>query len=137
MSKTDALRAFLADNGQGVVKETHTLIAFLQDCWTEFAGSSDGGMTVDKLDRLEDPKFERRVGNWRARSRWRVSGRSLSMERWVHNSTMATFPAPASSNGACGFPALRFPACFAPRVMRPIVPEVLSTVSCSDVPGSY
>src|SRR5262249_39348238 len=28
------------------------------------------------------------------------------------------FPVPATSNGACGFPALRFPVCFAPRVIR-------------------
>ena len=36
---------------------------------------------------------------------------------------MITFPAPASSNAACGFPALRFPACFTSRVMRPIQPS--------------
>ena len=36
--------------------------------------------------------------------------------------TMVTFPAPATSNAACGFPALRFPVCFLPRVVRPIVP---------------
>ena len=35
-----------------------------------------------------------------------------------------TFPAPASSNAACGFPALRFPACFTSRVMRPIQPRL-------------
>ena len=40
--------------------------------------------------------------------------------------TMVTFPAPATSNAACGFPALRFPVCFVPGVMGPIVPEVLS-----------
>jgi hypothetical protein len=33
---------------------------------------------------------------------------------------MATSPAPASSNGACGFPALRFPDDFTPGVMRPL-----------------
>ena len=32
---------------------------------------------------------------------------------------MSPFPAPASSNGACGFPALRFPADFTAQVMRP------------------
>ena len=36
------------------------------------------------------------------------------------------FPAPASSHAACGFPALRAPAHFSSRVMRPIVPELLS-----------
>ena len=29
----------------------------------------------------------------------------------------ATFPIPATSNAACGFPALRSPVCFAPRLM--------------------
>ena len=37
-----------------------------------------------------------------------------------------TFPAPASSNAACGFPALRFPACFASRVMWPFASGALS-----------
>ena len=47
-----------------------------------------------------------RVENWRARFRRRVSSRALSIARWVHSSTMVTFPAPATSNAACGFPAL-------------------------------
>ncbi len=33
---------------------------------------------------------------------------------------IAPFPAPAASNAACGFPALRFPVGFMPRVMGPI-----------------
>src|SRR5215510_172822 len=36
------------------------------------------------------------------------------------------FPAPATSHAACGFPALRAPAHFSPRVMKPIVLERLS-----------
>jgi hypothetical protein len=36
------------------------------------------------------------------------------------------FPAPATSNAACGFPALRFPVCFVSGVMRPIKLGVLS-----------
>jgi transposase len=40
--------------------------------------------------------------------------------------TVSLFPVPASSNAACGFPALRFPVCFTPRVMRPIKQEALS-----------
>ncbi len=51
-----------------------------------------------------------RVGGWRG-ARGRAAGPS---------------PAPASSNAACGFPALRFPADFASRVMRPIGPGALS-----------
>ena len=39
---------------------------------------------------------------------------------------LVTFPAPASSNAACGFPALRFPACFASRVMWPFASGALS-----------
>src|SRR5262249_59014875 len=39
---------------------------------------------------------------------------------------IVTFPVPATSNAACGFPALRFPACFTSRVMGPIMPGALS-----------
>jgi hypothetical protein len=35
------------------------------------------------------------------------------------------FPAPATSHAACGFPALRAPALFTSRVMRPIEPKQL------------
>src|SRR5215472_15802528 len=44
-----------------------------------------------------------RVGNWRGARR----------------SSVAPFPVPATSHVACGFPALRVPAHFATRVMRP------------------
>jgi hypothetical protein len=43
-----------------------------------------------------------RVEGRRACGRWRVSRPALSIAGWVHSSTMATFPAPATSNGACG-----------------------------------
>jgi len=39
---------------------------------------------------------------------------------------MVTSPVPASSNGAGGFPALRSPACFAVRVLRPVMLGALS-----------
>ncbi len=78
----------------------------------------------------------RRVENWRAHGRWRVSSHALSIAWWGHNSTMATFPVPASSNRACGFPALCFPACFAPRVMRPIALGALSASSLGGALGS-
>jgi hypothetical protein len=42
--------------------------------------------------------------------------------------SVTPFPAPASSNAACGFTALRFPAHFASRFMGPIRSESLSTV---------
>ena len=38
----------------------------------------------------------------------------------------ATFPAPSTSHAACGFPALRAPICFIPRLMGPIGLEQLS-----------
>jgi hypothetical protein len=68
-----------------------------------------------------------RVESWRAHGRWRVSSCALSIAQWGHNSTLVTFPAPATSNGACGFPALRFPVDFTPRVMRPLRLGALST----------
>jgi hypothetical protein len=43
-------------------------------------------------------------------------------------STVVTFPVPAASNAACGFAALRSPACFMSGIMRPIVPGLLSIV---------
>ena len=39
---------------------------------------------------------------------------------------VSPFPAPAASNCTCGFPAYSFPIHFLPRLMWPIVPEVLS-----------
>ena len=42
---------------------------------------------------------------------------SLFRLRVSHDLGRATFPAPASSNAACGFPALRSPVCFASRIM--------------------
>ena len=40
--------------------------------------------------------------------------------------SVAPFPVPATSHAACGFPALRAPAHFATRFMRPIRSEPLS-----------
>jgi hypothetical protein len=53
-----------------------------------------------------------RVEDWRA-GRPRCPGRS-------------TFPAPSASHATCGFPALRAPICFMPRLMGPILPGRLS-----------
>jgi len=61
---------------------------------------------------------------------------------WRHEQKFR-FPSPATSNGACGFPALRFPVGFAPRVMRPIGLGVLSEGSSTGYrkrhrgPGRY
>jgi hypothetical protein len=80
------------------------------------------------------PTLTGRVENWRAHLRWRVSSRALAIARWVHSSTIVTFPAPATSNATCGFPALRFPVRFRSRVMRPLVLGVRSAVA--GIPGS-
>ena len=53
---------------------------------------------------------------------------SLFRLRVSHHLGRATFPAPAASNAACGFPALRSPVCFASRLMGPILPERLSVL---------
>src|SRR6516165_12097962 len=42
------------------------------------------------------------------------------------------FPAPASSNPACRFPALGFPVCFTSRVMWPIHADWLSAAGSND-----
>ena len=63
-----------------------------------------------------------RVEDWRAdgRVRWKIQPLFALVRS---PAPIITFPAPASSNAACGFPALRFPACFTSRVMRPIQPS--------------
>jgi len=45
-----------------------------------------------------------------------------------------TFPAPATSHVACGFPALRAPICFMPRLIGSIVPGnfLLKKISAGD-----
>ena len=43
---------------------------------------------------------------------------------------------PASANAACGFPALRFPVCFASRVMWPIRSGALSQWPATTGPGN-
>jgi plasmid stability protein len=55
-----------------------------------------------------------------------VGGNPIAFAMDRSPATMVTFPAPATSNAACGFPALRFPVCFQPGVMGPIVLGVLS-----------
>jgi hypothetical protein len=95
------------------------------------AGNHMGIMTTFKKPTAESSG---RVEGRRACCRWRVSSSALSIAEWVHNSTVATFPAPATSNAACGFPALRFPVHFMPRVMGPIRLRALSAVAVA--PGS-
>ena len=47
-------------------------------------------------------------------------GSSAAFASGLRPAPLATSPAPASSNGACGFPALRFPDDFTPGVMGPL-----------------
>jgi hypothetical protein len=64
-----------------------------------------------------------RVGDWRAglgRSLCSLFPRPFGCEVSQHRDR-ATFPVPATSNAAYGFPSLRSPACFASRVMGPIL----------------
>jgi hypothetical protein len=49
-----------------------------------------------------------------------AGGDSIAFARDRSPATIVTFPAPATSNAACGFPALRFPVCFMPGIMGPI-----------------
>src|SRR5246500_22053 len=56
--------------------------------------------------------FPGRVEDWRA--------------SWPRHPDRATFPAPATSHAACGFPALRAPICFTSGLMGPIIPGQLS-----------
>ena len=53
-------------------------------------------------------------------------GCSIAFALGLSPAPMTTFPTPASSNAACGFPALRFPIAFTPRVMWPIDRGALS-----------
>ncbi len=69
-----------------------------------------------------------RVGSWRGDRR--AGGvavvRRLSPLAGASIPSVIPFPAPATSNGACRFPAHRSPARFAPRVMGPIDSGALS-----------
>ena len=69
-----------------------------------------------------------RFGLGRFRPKFVFPVGSLFRLRVSHHLGRATFPAPASSNAACGFPALRSPVCFASRLMGPILPERLSAL---------
>ena len=65
-----------------------------------------------------------------------VGGNSIAFAMDRSPATMVTFPAPATSNAACGFPALRFPVCFMLGVMRPITLGALSA-QLHDEPGNH
>ncbi len=73
------------------------------------------------------PPLVGRVENWRADS----LGSGVYAFRCFRSvpspAPVTTFPAPASSNTACGFPALCFPVVFIPRFMWPIDWGTLST----------
>src|ERR671923_101390 len=60
-----------------------------------------------------------RVEDWRAdgRVRWH---NSIPFSMGLSPAPVIPFPPPATSNPACRFPALGFPADFTPRIMGPI-----------------
>jgi hypothetical protein len=94
---------------------------------SEALDDSDIGVSRPKGFRLRP--LAGRVGDWRAsldRSLCSLLSRSFGCE--CHTiSAMPRFQ-PPPSNAACGFPALRSPVCFAPRVMGPTLPERLSAL---------
>src|SRR5258707_14801137 len=55
-----------------------------------------------------------------------IGGAPRSLGGYRPSSTVSWFPPPATSNGACSFPALRSPARFSERFMRRSQLEVLS-----------
>ena len=61
-----------------------------------------------------------------------LSGSPRFLRECLTSRTVDPFPAPATSNAACGFPALRFPDGFTSRVMRPIVLAALSLLGCDE-----
>ena len=80
-------------------------------------------------------RYRGRVGNWRGGPLGRRLGciRGFPLRARVAVS-VAPFPAPATSHAACGFPALRAPAHFATRFMRPIRSEPLSPSATPPLP---
>ena len=67
---------------------------------------------VSRPTELHRQPLAGRVEDWRA-------GRPRYLDR-------STSPAPSTSHATCGFPALRAPICFMPRLMGPILPGRLS-----------
>jgi len=76
-----------------------------------------------------------RNGAWLRRFDLSVAPRFL----WecLTNRTVSWFPSPATSNGACRFPALRSPARFARRFMGRSQWAVLSTLSIYSIPSHH
>jgi len=75
------------------------------------------------------------VGSRAGGRRLGAGGDSIAFALDRSPATMVSFPTPATSNAACGFPALRFPVCFMPRVMGPIALGALSA-GIDDEPDS-
>ena len=72
------------------------------------------------------PHVRCRVEDWRGAPKvWPIRSPRFLWE-CLTSQTVGPFPAPATSNAACGFPALRFPDGFTSRVMEPIERAALS-----------
>src|SRR5260370_37564539 len=67
-----------------------------------------------------------------------LSGAPRFLWECLTNRTVSWFPSPATSNGACRFPALRSPARFAIRFMGRSQLEVLSILTSIDsIPSNH
>ena len=88
---------------------------------TAYPTSSGLRKQPDKQKQATPLQRCRRGGNWRGgpSGRWLGCIRGFPLRARLAAS-VAAFPAPATSHAACGFPALRAPAHFASRLMRPI-----------------
>jgi hypothetical protein len=73
-------------------------------------------------------RYPGRVEDWRAHLQGPVAC-PATFALGLSPAPMITFPAPATSHAACGFPALRAPAHFVSRVMRLIGPKPLAKVT--------
>src|ERR1035441_9573006 len=73
-----------------------------------------------------DPKLPVMVGSRTGAPTLGSGGRSIPDRMALNPAAMITFPAPAASNVACDFLALRSPVRFVPRLMGPIRPRRLS-----------
>jgi len=73
-----------------------------------------------------------RVEDWRASHKF--PGKNfIVFTMKLSPAILVTFPASATSNAACGFPALRSPVCFSLRFMRPIKLVTLSSLTYGEL----
>jgi hypothetical protein len=106
------------DNGGSGKKVAHTSTAIFEKFQT--AGRVARGSFTPTPSQVGSRTGAPTVGS---------GGSSKAFAMALSPAPLVTFPTPATSNAACRFPALRFPGSFAPRVMGPIRPGVLSAAA--------